>query len=308
MANDAAKSPTDHELDDTRAHLAALVTALPPGHATIDEYAAKVSELEARKVAEVPTTERLRALLADSSRLLKRKEAADAAVAAATVAVQKATTFLQTKMKDSETATADHNANTLEIAALTRPVQVAHPPAPPPVVALRAEVDSIPAELLAQHGLTQEELTEFFMAFTRLSAALVVARSAPALQAPSTLLQLNTPAESVRALAPPAAVVEVTTTADAVAPTATGDIMVTIPDGQPTQHGKRGRESAADEGGDAILNEGADGDQSEEGGPDLDPGQNAAAALLVARDVVAQATVGKKAPATPVPAAMGSSG
>ena len=128
-ANDTAKSPIDHEIDDARVNLIGVVAALPEGHPTIVELATKVSELEARKVSEVPTTERLRLLLADSARLLKRKEAADAVVAAAVVTVQKATTSLQTKMAESETATANHNANTLEIAELTRPVQAA--PAPP---------------------------------------------------------------------------------------------------------------------------------------------------------------------------------
>ena len=188
-ANDTAKSPIDHEIDDARVNLIGVVAALPEGHPTIVELATKVSELEARKVSEVPTTERLRLLLADSARLLKRKEAADAVVAAAVVTVQKATTSLQTKMAESETATANHNANTLEIAELTRPVQAAPAPPPPPVVALRAAIDSVDATQLALHGLTQDKLAEFFLAFTQLSAALEVAKAAPTTAPPQVQQQ-----------------------------------------------------------------------------------------------------------------------
>ena len=52
-ANDTAKSPIDHEIDDARVNLIGVVAALPEGHPTIVELTTKVSELEARKVSEV---------------------------------------------------------------------------------------------------------------------------------------------------------------------------------------------------------------------------------------------------------------
>ena len=266
-----------------------------------------MAALEARKVAEVPTTERLRALLADGPRLLKRKEASDTAITAATAAVTKATAFLQLKMKDGEATTAAHNANTLEIAEMTRPIQASQTPAPPPVVALRAEVDSIPAAILEQHGLSQGELGEFFLAFTRLSAALVVARTAPVAETPAAVAVAVAPAREV---APP-------TGGNAAAPAATptptgpGDIMLTIPDGQPTQ--KRGREAAVEEDGDAILNDGADGLDTtlDELATGSEP--NAAAALQVAQDLVAKVNAGPGSgkglvPPPLVPVTGGSSG
>ena len=167
---------------------------------------------------------------------------------------------------------------------MTRPSQVRQAPAPPPVVALRAEVDSIPAYILEQQGLSQGELGEFFLAFTRLSAALVVARAAPAVEEDAAVAP-----DAVRELAPPAGA---TGTAAAVMPTVAGDIMLTIPDGQPTQTVKRGREASAEEDGDAIFDEPADGVVTTVDAAASGSGQNAAAALQVAQDLVAKVNAG----------------
>ena len=303
-ANDAAKSPVDHELDDARAHLTALAATLPTGHTTIDEYREKVIELEARKVAEVPTTERLRLLLADTSRLLKRKETADAAVSAAVTAVQKATAFLQSKTKDSESATADYNGNTLEIAELTRPgrpAETAEISVSAPVTAFRAAIDSVDAGQLATFGMTQERLGDFFAMFVQLTSALEAAKAAPpaapALIAaappavtvepilPRLPLQLNTPVESVRELAAPA-----------VAPAVVAaEVPASIPDGQLTQRGKRDRDSATDSAGDNVMNDGNNATDDED--IDEEVAQLPKRALKAAADAVTDALKGKENPA-----------
>ena len=144
LANDAAKSASDHELDDVRAQLATLVAMFPPGHAYIDEYAAKVAKLESENVAQVSTADRLRALLADATKLKKQKEYADAAVTAAVKAVETATELLQKKVRACEDATASFNANTLEIAELTRPERIETVAADvTPMQALRAQIETI---------------------------------------------------------------------------------------------------------------------------------------------------------------------
>ena len=163
------------------------------------------------------------------------------------------------------------------------------------------------------HGLTQEKLAEFFLAFTQLSAALEVAKAAPTTAPPppqSTVLQANTAAESVRALAPPA--VEVAVVPD-VAPTPAGEIMLTIPDGQPTQKGKRSREPATEADGDAAIqgvgtDDGTSGEDDEDDELDFDAGQRAVVAFKVASDAITQATAGGKNPPAPVVAAVGSPG
>ena len=315
-AYDAAKSPVDHELDDARAHLSALAATLPTGHTTIDEYSKKVIELEARKVAEVPTTERLRLLLADTSRLLKRKETADAATSAAVVAVQKATAFLQSKTKDSETATADYNGNTLEIAELTRPGRpglAAETPVAAPVTAFRTAIDEVDAGQLAKFGMTQERLGDFFAMFAQLTSALEAAKAAP-LHAPAPvaeappavevapvlpriLLQLNTPAESVRELAAPVVAAEV--------------ITASVPAEQATQRGKRReRDGPTDSAGDNVMNKVNDDDSTDEEDPDAEVAQLPKRALKAAADAVTDALKGKEttAPADKVAASSGSSG
>ena len=322
---DAAKSATDHELDDARAELVAIVAVLPEGHATVAEYASRVSELESRKAAEIHPTEKLRLLLADGLKLAKRKAAADAAVSSAVVAVQKATAFLQTKTKECEGVTAEHNANTLEIAELTRPGQTAKPDvaSPAPVVALRAAVDAVDPTQLALHGLTQEKLQYFFEALGQLTAALevatpvaavvtaavvpgvvatvttdpapgVAAAPTPTAVLPRLPLQLNTAPESVRSLAPPAATDEVT---------------ASIPAGQPSQRTKRGRGDTTDGGGDnSMAAEDAEANSDSED-PDEEAKLLGQRALTSAADAITQAlAVDKADPVTIAPAAAGSSG
>ena len=308
LANDAAKSSVDHELDDTRAHLVALVAALPPGHATIDEYAAKVAKLEAEKVTHVSTTDRLRALLADSTKLKKQKEATDAALNGAVKALEAASALVQTRVQACELATASFNANTLEIAELTRPERSHGAPEGTMVQALRAQLDTIPTARLQEQGITGAELTEFFVAFQNLIAKIDVAKTpvdavapaapsiAPAVAVdPPPVLLLVTPDRTDLAPVATTAAPVATTTTPAVTPppptptpttTANGNLAGTDTDitpGQETQADKRLREGRADPHGDADMND-ADAPKDE-------PLAAAATALKKAKIVATTASV-----------------
>ena len=279
LANDAAKSSADHELDDTRAHLVALVAALPPGHATIDEYTAKVAKLEAEQVTHVSTADRLRALLADSTKMKKLKESTETALNSAVKTLESASAAVQTRMQACELATASFNANTLEIAELTRPVRTDAPPEGTMVQALRAQLDDIPAEKLLEQGVSGPKLTEFFLIFQSLMTALDVAK-APDLPTPTPtpVTATPTPTPVTAATLPPVpapvimlvvpdgtAVATVAPVAastapagSAPAPTPTGrlaDVDTDITPGQESQADKRLREGAADPHGDAEMDD-----------------------------------------------------
>ena len=231
LANDAAKSPSDHELDDARAQLATLVAVFPPGHAYIDEYAAKVAKLESENVTHVSTADRLRALLADATKLKKQKEYADTAVTAAVKAVESATEVLQKKVKACEDATASFNANTLEIAELTRPERIETIAADvTPMQALRAQIETITPEKLAEQGIPGSDLTKFFSIFNVLMSAMKAAAptTATTTEPPPTPTPIPTPAAVVE---PPRVFL---TTAPVLAPVEVTAPVVTAPAPDPT--------------------------------------------------------------------------
>ena len=175
---DSAKSSSQHELDDARAQLVSLALLLPADHPTIGEFTSKVSRLESATVAEIPMAERLRRLLQDGIKLAKQKEAADAAVSAAVAAVQAATKTLKDKVQCRDEATNAHNANLLEVAAMTRPSRPSEVDMSP-VQALRSEIEGIDPAKLLENGITGEKLTQFFIVFTSLAAALKAAKPDP---------------------------------------------------------------------------------------------------------------------------------
>ena len=181
--SDSANDTNDElqrKLREARNSLGIFVEKLPEGHPTIQEYATLVRKLEQEQESSVSTEDRLRVVLSDATKCKANKDWADADVGKAVVVVREATKALKEKMLVAESATAAFNANTLEIAELTRPAasgQSTPVVVECPIQAFRAQIDRVDPGLLVQHGATGEKLAEFFRFFSNVSA--VVQHAAP---------------------------------------------------------------------------------------------------------------------------------
>ena len=163
------------EARDTLKMLTSGPAKLPDDHPTIAEYAQLVHKLEHEQAASVSTEDRLRDLLAVATTRKSDKEWADAEVGRAVVTVKSATKLLKDKLEKAEKATADFKANTLEIAELTRPAQVAASPtatASCPMQEFRAKVDRVSPEFLVNLGASGDKFAEFFRFFSNVNTAL----------------------------------------------------------------------------------------------------------------------------------------
>ena len=219
------------ELATARALLVSLKPLLAADDARLAEQVELVAKLEAAQVADVSTADRLRALLADATKLKKQKEYADAAVTAAVKAVETATELLQKKVRACEDATASFNANTLEIAELTRPERIETVAADvTPMQALRAQIETITPEKLAEQGIPGSDLTKFFSIFNVLMSAMKAA--APTTAATTEPPPTPTPTPTPAPVAEPPRVF--LTTAPVLAPVEVTAPVVTAPAPDPT--------------------------------------------------------------------------
>ena len=230
---DAATQRKLREARDTLKMLSSGPAKLPDDHPTIAEYTQLVDKLERELERNISTEDRLRDLLAAATTKKSDKDWADNAVGKAVVALRETTKTLKDKMMDAEVATAAFNANTLEIAELTRPAATSGASTPTtdcPIQAFRAQIDKVDPQLLVQHGATGDKLAEFFRIFANVNALVHHVTPVDAVEPAPTELVAPAAADVHAAVAPaPLPVPEpVTVVANTAAPAAAATVVESI--------------------------------------------------------------------------------
>ena len=175
----AATAATSAELTTTREKLATLTTILDPNDPALVTWADKVHALEQAQKTGVTTAERLRRLLLAQKQLESKQTAALAAMDKAKSELSKATTLLQSRMEECDSTVAEIAANALEIAEVTRSAapQVAAPVNSDGtqlsmVQNLRAQIDVLTPDDLAEAGLDLASMGGFLGVFSKIQALL----------------------------------------------------------------------------------------------------------------------------------------
>ena len=208
VAATSAETTNAQELSTARDELKALVILLPEGHPTITEFATKVRALEEAQKTGVSTAERLRRCLQTQKQLASKESAALAARDKAKVELAKATAAMKARIDECEVAVQAIAANALEIAEVTRSAAPAVDGDAPVDLCqeLRAQVEILTPQDLAEAGTDMAGMGQFFTMFSKFMALLERAKTRevapPPAATPSLTIMPVTPAAAVAMLQP----------------------------------------------------------------------------------------------------------